>query len=269
MAASRFPTLGDHFKAHLERPEVKAELASLKERFRPEAAGTNVPAPLVAIAKVLALASAAGTVLATMIRRVEESSPSTGYEPSLAGQGSNPTLARGRAMLIKHSGKRRANDYARLPAIVGAIRFLAKPHRNKKAVAARIKVLLAAWEETSAFDMIFADTPFDEFEFVHRLEAVARGEERAGGRLREIAAALVPYLRDPRGRRVSLESATHEAFLELGAVQSKSAGYTWSPFKEDFSDSATEATRREFDLPDFDPRPAYRRVKAGRKRNPN
>jgi hypothetical protein len=41
-----------------------------------------------------------------------------------------------------------------------------------------------------------------------------------------------------------------------------SRAYTWSDEQEIFTDPLTNATRLEFGKPDFDPRPAYRRVRA-------
>jgi hypothetical protein len=62
----------------------------------------------------------------TIAERAVESSPSKAYEPFLIERGVKPVWARGLASLTIGRGRRRANESRRLPAAVGAIRFLAK-----------------------------------------------------------------------------------------------------------------------------------------------
>jgi hypothetical protein len=67
-----------------------------------------------------------------------------------------------------------------------------------------------------------------------------------------------------RGPKIGAASAAHE-FLLAGFVSFMGPhAYTWSTLEDDFIDAVTEATRLEFDEPEFDPRPAHRRRKAGR-----
>jgi hypothetical protein len=76
-----------------------------------------------------------------------------------------------------------------------------------------------------------------------------------------IAATVAPRLSVSRGRKISAASAAHEFVSEeLGQA------YTFSPVLEDFTDELTKATRIEFGDPNFDPRPAVRRARAGQKR---
>jgi hypothetical protein len=84
----------------------------------------------------------------------------------------------------------------------------------------------------------------------------------------QIAAAVAPLLSIPRGPKISTASAAHEILLEELVSVTGSQGYTWDSYKEDYSDPLTQATRREFRDPDFDPRAAYRRVRARWKEKP-
>jgi hypothetical protein len=94
--------------------------------------------------------------------------------------------------------------------------------------------------------------------------------DRAGNRevqaceaLGELSQVLLPHLPDPRGRRMSRETATHMLLLEERKDGGNSYGYTWSPEKEDFIDGATLATRISYGNPNFDPRPALRLLRSG------
>ena len=98
-------------------------------------------------------------------------------------------------------------------------------------------------------------------------ESVADGHEAAYRRLTEIAASIAPRLQNPRGIKVRAASAAHEFFLENVVMPQKPRAYTWDQYKEDFTDSMTEATRHEFEDCEFDPRPAYRRFKARQRQN--
>jgi len=91
----------------------------------------------------------------TIAQRAVESSPSKAYAQFLIERGVKPAWARGLASLMISRGVRLANENKRLPAVVGAIRFLAKPGRGRKAMARKAEVLLAAWEETSIIETIF------------------------------------------------------------------------------------------------------------------
>ena len=126
-------TLIDYFEAYLTRPDVVEQLKPLAILFTE-------------VSKVWqGMFQAAGAIT----QRAVESCPSTAYEPLLIERGVNPVLARGLASLAIRIGTRQANESRRLPAVVDAIRFLAKPGRRRQAILRRAEVLLAAWEETS------------------------------------------------------------------------------------------------------------------------
>ncbi|MGA2795676.1 MAG: hypothetical protein ABSE69_19595, partial [Roseiarcus sp.] len=76
----------------------------------------------------------------------------------------------------------------------------------------------------------------------------------------DICKALRPHLPDPRGRRPDLAGATHELLLHI-----QNRAYTYHAYSEDMTDGATRATRAAMNNQDFDPRPAWRRLKKTRR----
>jgi hypothetical protein len=199
-----------------------------------------------------------------VIQRAAESPPSVGYEPFLVERSLDPILPRLMARLLVRRGKRCANESVRLPAVVGAIRFLAKPGRGRRMILRKAEVLLGAWEETSIIETIFDDASLRESEFIGLLKSAAEGHEVACPRITVIAAAVAPHLSIPRGLKVSAASAAHEFFLESVVGPIEPRAYTWNESLGKCTDPATEATRREFANSNFDPRPAYRRWKSRR-----
>ncbi len=86
-------------------------------------------------------------------------------------------------------------------------------------------------------------------------ECAVQRDPSACGRLREICAALKPFMSDPRGRFPSEASVTHELQLHL-----LGRAYTYDPVDDVFRDPATQATEIAMHTKKFDPRSAYRRV---------
>ena len=187
--------------------------------------------------------------------------PSPGYEPLLR-QGADLLLARMMARLLVRRGKRIEEENLRHRSVVGAVRFLAKPGRRRSSIALRARALLAAWDETSTIESIFRSAARDSVtEFAAALKGAVTGDIVACERVTAIAGILLPVLSNPPGPKISAASASHEFLLETLAWEEMSHGYTWSEVEGDFMDELTLATRREFADPDFDPRPAYRRLK--------
>ena len=139
----------------------------------------------------------------TIAQRAVESSPSIAYEPLLIEHGVKLVRARGLASLTIRRGTQHANESIRLPAIVGAIRFLAKPGRDRRAILSKAEVLLAAWEETSIIDTIFDDAKLRESEFIGLLKSAVEGREVAGGALRKLPPSSRPFYRFREGRRLA------------------------------------------------------------------
>jgi hypothetical protein len=242
-------TLIDYLKEYLARPDVV-------ERMKPWQTACD---------GLLKAFSGLCEQTVAVIQRAAESPPSVGYEPFLVERSFDPIWARMMARLLVRSGKRCANESVRLPAVVGAIRFLAKPGRGRRPILRKAEVLLAAWEETSIIETIFDDASLNmESEFIGLLKSAVEGHEVSWRRITEIAAAVAPHLSIPRGPKVSAASAAHEFFLESVVGPIEPRAYTWNEIVGKCTDPATEATRREFANSNFDPRPAYRRLKSRR-----
>jgi hypothetical protein len=206
--------------------------------------------------------------LATMIGfavvRISELPPSRGYEPLLIANGWNPIAARGLAAIAVRSGKRQAKESKWHRPVYDAIRFLAVPGRQKRAIMARVNVLVAAWKETSIIETAFDKAGLHETEFINLLEATSRGKHVDYRHLAKIAAEIAPHLSLSRGPKISAPSAALEFLLEDGAPElvKKRRPYSRHNRSEEYCDALTEATRREFATPHFDSRSARRRSNA-------
>jgi hypothetical protein len=202
-----------------------------------------------------------GPILTPMIENIRASPPSPGYEPWFIERGTHLVAAKGLAYLAVRGGRRLAAERAAAPKFAAAIKFLARPHGRKKAILRRVQVLLEVWESTSVFDPVFEKSGLDVIAFVQTLETFAAGQLDYA-KLSAAAAAIVPYLPVCRGLRLSPASAAHELFLEyVRHLEPWRRGCTWNFNVRKFTDPVTEATRREFGLVQFDPRPALRRVR--------
>jgi hypothetical protein len=197
------------------------------------------------------------------IVRAAQLPPSRGYEPFLVANGYDPFVARGLAELAVRSGKRQAKESKSYRRVVDAIRFLSSAGRQRRAILSRAKLLVEAWNETSIVETLFDDARLSEREFISLLEKVLKGEAVDLRRLTEIAAELAPHLSLARGPKPSAPSAAHEFLIDGGILDrsTKRSPYRQRSRSDDYCDALTEATRKEFDAPHFDSRPARRRSK--------
>jgi hypothetical protein len=204
------------------------------------------------------------TMIGSAVVRISKLPPSRGYEPLLIANGWNSIAARGLAAIAVRSGKRQAKESKWRRPVFDAIRFLAVPGRQKRAILARVKVLITAWKETSIIETAFDKAGLHETKFINLLEATSNGENVDYRQLAEIAAEIAPHLSLPRGPKISAPSATLEFLLEDGAPEliKKRRPYSRHSRSEEYCDALTEATRREFATPNFDSRSARRRSKA-------
>ena len=124
-----------------------------------------------------------------------------------------------------------------------------------------VRVLLDAWEETSVVEAIFGNAGQDEFPFIDLLKRAASGEQAAVPGLAQMAHRLARHLKIPRGPKVSAASASHQFILKTLTMLDKPGTYTWDENKGRCTDALTNATRLEFGIDHFDPRPAFRRQK--------
>ena len=239
------PTFKDHFVAELARSGVLEHLKPWGELF-------------VEYQKMLG-----GMLLmaSAIAERAEENFPSKAYGPYLEARGFAPFLSRGLGSLTISLGTRQANEAKREARVVEAIRFLARGYRQKRAILSRAKLVLAASKETSIVDKLFRKAGLHEGEFLRLLQTVIDGGAINRERITTIAAAVAPLVRRARGPKITAASAAHELFLETNACAGLRAGYAKSGIDGEYTDPRTQATRQEFDDRDFDPRPAYRRVK--------
>ncbi len=199
--------------------------------------------------------------LAQAVEQLENAPPVKGYEPLLLADGYDPLEARFLAAVTLTTGQRLQEEKLAEQRLAGAIAALAEAHgRGSLVISRRAKKLGEALEGPSVEVSLceawaMAGLP-DSFHLLEKLVAMAMDRDAdACQRLTEIARALRPGLRDPRGRVPSLESATHEALL---ALREKGA-YTYDDVSGDMTDASTRATRVAMNAPDFDPRPAQRR----------
>jgi hypothetical protein len=189
---------------------------------------------------------------------------SPGYEPLLIKRGENPLIARVKAYLTVHEGRKIADDSRRYGEVVAAIRFLARPNRSRWAVNRKIALLLAASRETRIIRAIFLEAHLSGHILIKMLPSAAQGEEMAIERVLEIARMAAPRIRIRRGPKITAASAAHELFLEKHGIVGASA-YSYSDLEENFVDEPTQATRLEFPGAPFGPQPASRRLKARRR----
>jgi hypothetical protein len=238
------PTFADLFAAELARSEVVERLKPWGELF---VEFQKTPGGMFLMTSAIA-------------ERAEENFPSKAYRPYLEAQGFAPFLARGLGSLTISLGTREANEARRVTRVVEAIRFLARGDRQKRAILARAKLVLAASKETSIVDELFRNAGLHEGEFLRLLQTVIDGGAINRERITTIAAAVAPSVRRARGPKITAASAAHELFLETNASFGLPGGYTWSEDASDFVDQKTQATRQEFGDPDFAPRSARRRV---------
>ena len=187
--------------------------------------------------------------------------PSSGYEQLLKQKGYNTIRARGLAYLFRRSGERQAKEQQLRPKTVKAIRELGniRPHAK---VLDNAKFVVQVANVSSIVDTICCEVGLREMDLIPLLRDLVDGKPFDRKRIAEVVLKLGPALSVPRGPKISAASAAHEFILENGLPSELGcSAYTLSGSDGDFTDPLTQATRREFGNPDFDPRPAYRRVK--------
>jgi hypothetical protein len=193
---------------------------------------------------------------------IAEHPPSKAYEPLLHSLGCQPVLARGLAILACRIGRQTAEVAKCRKDVIAAIRVFTVPTTRRTTVLKKAAFLLEKSEDCSAVETIFYESNMPADEFIDLLHLIVGGFAVDRRRLAEILAAVSPALKTRSGRKPSAASAAHEFLLEH-----MQCGYTWDVENEDFSDPLTQATRIEFDDPDFSPRSARRRVVARQKTN--
>ena len=176
-----------------------------------------------------------------------------GYDPNWSGMLAAQIVEEGR---VRSATSKLRADFAH------ALRRLADPRLKAEAFLANSKLVLEAMSGTTLVTGLFGDLPpFEGLVFVRALRFCLGGELSGRAEVTRIAAAIWRRVFVSRGPKLSHASAAHEYFLESQSIFSPAA-FTRSPDDGDFTDRLTQATREEFDDPDFSPESAHRRQRA-------
>lgn len=188
---------------------------------------------------------------------------SPGYEPLLKCYEVDPILARAISYLNVKVAKRTARDLADEQCAINAIRSLQNPRAKQKTRKRAVETLDRVQRETSVLAKVARKRQIDLSELV----AVARANARSARwdpSIHQLAAKVAPSLRGKPGPRPTAASIAHEQFLETLAGIGAPTTYTSNPITDKCTDERTNATRLEFGLEAFDPRPAWRRRRTSR-----
>jgi hypothetical protein len=205
------------------------------------------------------LAIPAGMILMALQYRPD--TPSLGYAPWLKRHGVQQPWADALAGLLVRRGTRIENDNQWSPSVIKAIRALGRRRIIRADALRHMGLLLAAWEKSSVLEAVFSEMGLDEFEFIRALKAAKSDDKPALDRVKEIARTIGPRIQGRRGPKIRAPSAAHELFMFRVAPEFHKGSRTWNEIERRFTDSMTEATRKEFGLQAFDPRPALCRAR--------
>jgi hypothetical protein len=176
-----------------------------------------------------------------------------GYDRNWAGMLTARIVEEGR---VRAATSKRSWEFAQ------ALRRLANPRLEPEAFLADAKVALEAMGGTELTRGLFDELPrFDGLVFIRALRSCLEGDLSNRPDVSRVAKAIWRRVAVSRGPKLTHASASHEYFLETESFF-KTAAFTWSPERADFTDPLTQATREEFDAPDFNPGPARRRLRA-------
>jgi hypothetical protein len=199
--------------------------------------------------------------LGEALERISAMPPVRGIEPLLRKSSDELLTARMMAQLIVHLGHQWARERIELEKpLASELRRIVRSGINTKTFSSRARALHRLLSRgdvepiiRTAFEKAGVPLYCDDFREI--AGAAAARDPQASAQLVEISRAVLPYLCDPRGRRVSAGTGIHLLLLHYHDGQ---RSYTWSPNDEDYVDPLTRATREFLNDPDFDPQPAYR-----------
>jgi hypothetical protein len=185
-----------------------------------------------------------------------------GYGKFLETLGYDRNRAGMMAAMILEEGRVRAATAKRNAEFAQALRRLANSRLETEAFLANAKVALEAMSGTVLTRGLFDGLPrFDGLVFIRALKFCLAGDLSDRPDVCRIAKAIWRRVAVSRGPKLTHASAAHEYFLESQSIF-RTVAFTWSPYSEDFTDRLTQATREEFDDPDFNPVPSRRRLRA-------
>ena len=184
-----------------------------------------------------------------------------GYGKVLETLGYDRNWAGMLAAMIVEEGRVRAATARKNSEFAQALRRLGNPRLETEAFLAHAKMALEAMSGTvltrGLFDGLRDSMGFYSFArsgFV--LPAICRTDLMSPGLRRPFGAAS-PFHAVRSSPMLLLRMSI---FLESQSIY-EPAAFAWSPEEEDFTDRLTQATREEFDDPDFNPVPARRRLR--------
>ena len=205
--------------------------------------------------------------LALWIRRLETGPPVPGYEPLLIKVGCPDFESRlmGRALL--YFGEAVAQEKRAERSLASALRKLATIAGKSTLVISRrakaLRDLLGDEHVDAALNRACQQAKRPELA-TELLRLISRAIDRDAAACETLTArvaSLISYLPSPRGRPLSVSTATHELLLTELHYRGKPRAFTWNSIDNKFGDPATEATRIATGERSFDPRPAYDRFK--------
>ena len=187
-----------------------------------------------------------------------------GYAKFLTALGYDRNWAGMLAATIVEEGRVRAATSQRKTEFARALRGLADPRLETAAFLANAKMALEAMGGTRLTRGLFDRLPpFEGLSFIRGLRLCLAGDLSGRAEVSRIAKAIWRRVTVSRGAKLTHASAAHEYFLESQSIF-RPAGFTWAADSENFTDRLTQATREEFDDPNFNPLPAWRRMRAKR-----
>ncbi len=209
--------------------------------------------------------------IAQTIRRTgcRDANGSFHRKPLLMTMGLDQFLARAIAKFAVREGIRVAAESKVCRQVAKDIRLLAKRPRRQATIVRCAKRLYDAWDGNRMIgDLLLYQANIDDFEFMKLVKSVAEGQRTDISRVLEIAAEAAPRLALKPGPKISIASAAHEFFLadRLGIIRqpwpkaNANRDAKYADAAAEYVDALTLATRKEFDNPTFDSRPARRRT---------
>jgi hypothetical protein len=178
--------------------------------------------------------------------------------------GWDPPAARAIAKFAVDEGQRQARESKASRHAIEDVKFLAKGLRQRAAFVRRAKHLHDIWEANNrAIGDLLYRANIEDFRFMVLVKSAAEGKEADIDSLVSMAGRASPQLALRRGPKITPPSASHEFFLEDRFRIMRGPLPKPGPQRPaEYVDALTQATRREFNNPDFDNRPARWRTAA-------
>ena len=189
--------------------------------------------------------------------------PSPGYEPFLVKQGWSPAAARSFSTLVVDLSRRQFRESQACRSVSEDIKFIREPGRQRAALIRRIKQLHTTFEENCrSISKFLFDVGILPSDFFSLTQCAAKGDHAKIPTLLRWPQKLRLPASLKKGLKITPSSYAYEFFLadKFGLLKGTLPKADRNRAAE-YVNSLTEATRKEFGEPNFDPRPAQRRAK--------